>query len=164
MIPSIVMWWVEALCPGSATANPANSITTSEGTGMHALDAAISRKIAGSPPSRTRWAHSLTIDSEIEARTSTSRATIPAAARRSAERDENPFLNLPADARLGGPDQQPSRAGDAPGDRAPARAGTRGPRDRTGLRPDAGAVRAARRRAHGDRQAPRRAGRRQGGR
>ena len=41
------MWCCEALCDGSATAKPANSITTSDGTGMQAQDSAISRKMAG---------------------------------------------------------------------------------------------------------------------
>ena len=53
---------------GSATANPANSITTSEGIGMQALESAISAKIPGSPASRTKCEIALTSDSEIDAR------------------------------------------------------------------------------------------------
>src|ERR1700749_716751 len=63
---------------------------------MQALEAAISRKIAGRPPSRTRCAHSLTTVSEMEASTSTGRPTIPAGLRAPAVRGENALLNVPA--------------------------------------------------------------------
>jgi len=52
--PPIVRWWAAPLWPGSATAKPAKSITTSEGIGMHAALIAINAKIAGRPPSRTK--------------------------------------------------------------------------------------------------------------
>ena len=71
------MWCWEALWPGSATAKPANSITTSEGIGMQALEIAISANIPGSPASRTKCDVSLTSVSEIEASTSIGRPTIP---------------------------------------------------------------------------------------
>ncbi len=82
MIPVIVMWWLAPLWVGSATAKPANSITTSEGIGMQALESAIRAKIPGRPASRTKCEVSLTTDSEIDASTSRVEhvsATIPGA-------------------------------------------------------------------------------------
>ncbi len=65
-------------------------------------------------------------------------------------------------ARLGRPDQLPPRARHAPADRRDARGRARGGGHRARLRPDAGAVRALRHRAHGDRPPPRRAAGEQG--
>ena len=45
-------------------ANPANSITNSEGIGMQALEMRHQREDAGRPPSRTRCEVSLTSDSD----------------------------------------------------------------------------------------------------
>src|SRR5580658_10057356 len=76
-MPVIVRWWCAPEPPGSATAKPANSITTSEGIGMQAEPSAISRNTAGSPPSRTKCHVAVTIDSVTEARTSMGASTIP---------------------------------------------------------------------------------------
>ena len=75
-MPLIVRWWWAPEPPGSATAKPANSITTSEGIGMQAEPSAISRNTAGRPPSRTRCQVAVTTDSVTEARTSTGASTI----------------------------------------------------------------------------------------
>ncbi len=100
-------------------------------------------KIAGSPASRTKCEVSLTSVSEIEARTSNGRPTIPAAMPRARWRPR--IVSVPpAHARLDRPDEQPARAGHAPGDRAPARGRPRRARDRARLRADARAVRAPR--------------------
>ena len=74
--PTTVRWCWAALWVGSATAKPANRSTTSDGTGMQAHESAISRKMAGSPPSRTRCDVAFTTDSLIDASTSMRVATI----------------------------------------------------------------------------------------
>src|SRR4029077_124843 len=157
-----VMWCCEALCPGSATAKPANSITTSEGIGMQALEIAIRAKIPGSPASRTKCDVSLTSVSEIEA-SSIDGQRYPAIGRPVLEPCFKKIGTVseryrPAgDANLDRPHEQPARARHAPGDRAPASGRPRRARDRARLRPDDRAVRAPTDRAHPDRPSPWRA-------
>ena len=55
----------------SATLKPANSIVASDGIGMHALSATISRKIAGQPQGVDHVDANWTSGSVIEARTTT---------------------------------------------------------------------------------------------
>src|SRR4030081_1150104 len=157
-IPTSVRWWWAPAPEGFATANPANSIVASEGIGMQALSATISRKTATRPVSPTNSEARLKSDSEIDARTS-----IAAQRYLGAERTA-PGRSRPAGARLDRPDQQPSCAGHASGVRAATRGRSRGARHRPRLRADARALRPPGHPAHGDRTPPGRTPRRQGAR
>src|ERR1700735_3791700 len=128
-MPVIVRWWCAPLWPGSATAKPANSITTSEGIGMQALEIAINAKMPGSPASRTKCEVSLTSVSEIEARTNITRSVafeVRCGSSQPASAGHHSGVGprtgdggyRAADARMDRSDEQPARAGHAARDRA----------------------------------------------